>query len=99
MYNVTELRDFIRVDTKCAVKYRPANGTEEFKEGSTKNLSGNGIFFIATEMQEVSSLLEIHIAPGTDSGRPLDAIIEVIRSNPGAVDGEFEVAGMIKSIK
>lgn len=99
MYNVTELRNFPRVAVTCTVKYKQAESTDEFKEGTTRNISGNGIFFITSEMHEVNSLLEIHIAPGTDSALPLDAIIEVIRSNPGKQEGEFEIAGMIKNIK
>lgn len=99
MYNVNELRSFQRIDTECTVKYKKAGSNDEFKEGTTRNLSGNGIFFIADEHQEINSLVEIHVIPGTNVTPPLDAVIEVIRSNPGENEGEFEVAGMIKSFK
>ncbi len=99
MYNVNELRSFQRIKTECAIQYKKADGNGELKEGTTRNLSGNGIFFIAGEALEVSTLLEIHVMPGTNATPPLDAIIEVIRSNPGKSEGEFEIAGMIKSFK
>lgn len=99
MYNVKELRSFPRMNAVCTVNYRLAGSEDAFKEGTTKNISGNGIFFIAGEAQEVNSLVEIHVVPGTDAVLPLDAVIEVIRSNPGENEGEFEIAGMIKSFK
>lgn len=99
MYNVKELRSFPRMNAECTVKYRAAGSSDKFKEGRSKNISGNGIFFIAGEGLEVNSLVEIHLVPGTDSIQPLDAVIEVIRSNPGENDGEFETAGMIKTFK
>ncbi len=99
MYNVNELRSFQRIKTECTVKYKKAGSNDAQKEGITKNLSGNGIFFIAGEAQEISSLIEIHVVPGTSATPPLDAVIEVIRSNPGQSEGEFEIAGMIKSFK
>ncbi|MCF6325252.1 MAG: PilZ domain-containing protein [Gammaproteobacteria bacterium] len=99
MYNVNELRRFQRIKTESTVKYRKAGSNDAQKEGVTRNLSGNGIFFIAGEAQEVNSLIEIHVVPGTSATPPLDAVIEVIRSNPGPSEGEFEIAGMIKSFK
>jgi len=99
MYNVNELRSFQRIETECTVKYKQAGSADAYKEGTTKNLSGNGIFFIAGEAQEINSLVEIHLVPGTAATPPLDAVIEVIRSNPGETEGEFEIAGMIKSFK
>jgi len=99
MYNVNELRSFQRIETECTVRYKKAGSSEAEKEGTTRNLSGNGIFFIASEPQEVSSLIEIYVVPGTSATPPLEAVIEVIRSNPGTSEGEFEIAGMIKSFK
>ncbi len=99
MYNVNEQRDFQRVNTECAVKYKKVGESGELKEGTAKNLSGNGIFFITAEALEVNSLLEIHLVPGTNATPPLEAVIEVIRSNPGTAEGKFEIAGMIKSLK
>jgi len=99
MYNLKELRSFPRINAECIVKYKQAGSSEGFREGTTKNISGNGIFFIAGESQEINSLVEIHVVPGTSSTSPLDAVIEVIRSNPGESEGEFEIAGMIKTFK
>lgn len=99
MYNVNELRSFQRIKTACTVKYKKAGSHDVQQEGVTINLSGNGIFFIAGEAQELSSLIEIHVEPGTSAPPPLEAVIEVIRSNPGPSEGEFEIAGMIKSFK
>lgn len=99
MYNVKELRKFHRITTECTVKYRKAGSADAPKEGTTKNLSANGIFFIAVEPYEINSLVEIQVLPGTDAILPLDAVIEVIRSNPAKVEGEFEIAGMIKTFK
>jgi len=99
MYNVNELRSFQRIDIECIVKYKKAGSSEAEKEGTTRNLSGNGIFFIADEPQEVGSQIEIYVVPGTSATPPLEAVIEVIRSNPGTSEGEFEIAGMIKSYK
>ncbi len=99
MYNVREQRKFHRIATESIVKYKKAGSADEQKEGITKNLSANGIFFIAAEAYEINSLVEIHVVSGTDSTPPLNAVIEVIRSNPGESEGEFEIAGLIKSFK
>ncbi len=99
MYNVKEQRKFHRIATESTVKYKKAGSTDQQKEGITKNLSANGIFFIACEAHEINSLVEIHVVSGSDSTPPLEAVIEVIRSNPAESEGEFEIAGMIKSFK
>jgi len=116
MLNLAENRKYPRMAIDCGITYRYLEGesaadeVESVRQAVAKNISGNGMLFVADEEPEIGALLEIKIQPGTLSIPTLDALVEVIRVNPGrqraaevGVYGNnshrFEVAALIKSMK
>lgn len=98
MFNVKEQRALPRIKVDCKIAYKAVNDVD-LKEGIAKNISGNGVLFVADEQVEVGDIIEINIVPGEEeSVPPMSAIIEVVRVNP-TENGDFEIAGLIKTMK
>lgn len=102
MFNVAENRKYPRMAIDCGITYRYVD-TDQVKEAVAKNISGNGLLFIADEEPAVGSLMEIRIQPGTLSIPPLKAIVEVVRVEASAAvregGGRFGIAAMIHSME
>jgi hypothetical protein len=91
----SEKRDFLRMGVDCKVTVRLA-GSGEVHEGTCRNLSGNGMMFVADQDFPVGTRLEVSVIPEKALTAPLDTVIEVVRSQPLA-DGGYEIAGEIQS--
>lgn len=102
MLNLAENRKFPRMTIDCGITYRYIED-ESPREAVAKNISGNGMLFVAEEGPRIGDLLEIKIQPGTLSIPTLDAVVEVVRVRPGlrgeAAEACYEVATMIHSMK
>ena len=98
MFNVKEKRIIPRISVSCQINYKIVNAPE-FRQGTAKNISSNGVLFVSEEEIEQGTMVEIKIIPGTESIPPLGAIIEVIRVNPIDSGEKFEIAGLIKAMK
>lgn len=87
----SERRDFIRMGVDCRMTIRdPQSG--DVRDGTCKNLSGNGIMFTCAHDYPVGAQLEVSVIPQTSSTAPLDIVVEVLRCN-ALPDGGYEVAG------
>lgn len=102
MFNVAENRRYPRMAIDCGITYRCVDG-EEVRQGVAKNISGNGLMFVADEKPSLGTLMEVRIQPGTLSIPTLKAIVEVVRvdSTVSLVegDGRYGVAAMIHSME
>ncbi len=106
MLNLAENRKFPRMTIDCGITYRYVEEDAD-REAVARNISGNGMLFVANEEPRIGDLLEVKIQPGTLSIPTLGAVVEVVRVCPGpsdALEGEdsaacFEVATMIHSMK
>jgi len=98
MFNIKEKRIIPRIAVTCQINYKKVNESE-FKQGTAKNISSNGVLFESDDEIEVGTIMEIKVIPGTASIPPLGAIIEVIRVNPVESGDNFEIAGLIKAMK
>ena len=113
MLNLAENRKYPRMAVDCGITYQHLERAPDPdigpRQAVVKNISGNGMLFVADEEPVVGDLLEIKIQPGTLSIPTLDALVEVIRVNRGQPLGVemdtsgdsalFEVAALIKSMK
>ncbi len=102
MFNVAENRKYPRMAIDCGITYRCVD-TDQVKEAVAKNISGNGVLFVADEEPAVGTLMEIRIQPGTLSIPPLKAIVEVVRVDTVAPvmqdTGRYGIAAMIRSME
>ncbi len=102
MFNVAENRRYPRMTIDCGITYRPVDG-EEVREAVARNISGNGLMFMADEKPPLGTLMEVRIQPGTLSIPTLKAIVEVVRVDKApsrAADcGRYGVAAMIHSME
>jgi len=92
-----EKRDFMRMQARCRMQFRVADG-ENFLEATCGNISGSGILFLADVPVEPGKAAEVYIDLESRLSAPLTAYIEVIRCEQIA-SGEYEIAGSIKGIK
>jgi hypothetical protein len=98
LLNTNEKRNFPRIRIKCDVTYRQA-GSGIVSKGICHDLSGSGILFIAKDPLTVGARLEISVVPQNKITPPLDAIIEVVRTEPGAQAGQYKIAGAIQQVR
>jgi hypothetical protein len=105
MLNLAENRKYPRMTIDCSIIYRYVDDDSD-RRAVAKNISGNGMLFVADKGLQVGDLLEIKIQPGTLSIPTLDAVVEVVRVHPGdhqesvnIQETYFEVAAMIRSMK
>ena len=94
--NYDEKRDFIRMDTDSQITYWE-EGSKDTHTGQCINLSASGVLFICSERIEPGTLLHINISPTLQVVPPLDATIEVIRTQMHMSE-KFAIAGTIRQI-
>ena len=97
MLDHSEKRDFIRMTVDCQVSYREL-GADEVHIGSTKNLSGKGILFLAEKEIPIGTVLEINVSADNDVTPALDATVEVVRIEI-IEPGRYEIGCLIKELK
>ncbi len=103
MLNLAENREFPRMTIDCGITYQYVE-EDAPRAAVAKNISGNGMLFIAEEVPRIGDLLEVRIQPGTLSIPTLKAVVEVVRVCPGG-NGEcgdeacYEIATKIHSMK
>ncbi len=97
LLNGKEKRDFPRIKLQCDVTYRRA-GDGDTARGVCEDLSGGGILFIAQAPLAVGDSIEISVTPQNTITPPLDAVIEVVRSEPTQQAGQYRIAGAIQRI-
>ncbi len=97
MINFDEKRDFIRMAADHPLQFHViASG--EAGRGICINLSATGILFHTDRSIAIGTQLHINITPKYSVVSPFDADVEVLRSGPNGVAGEYEIAGRIISI-
>ena len=77
----------------CDMEYS-INGSGEKKCGLMKNLSGDGVLFVADQEIKPGSEITIAITPENTVTPPLNVVVEVLRCEP-ADSNRFEIAGNI----
>ena len=92
-----EKRDFIRMGVTCTVCFRLEQGGE-WCEGQAHDLSASGLKVSCDKGVPTGSRLEISVAPLTSLTPPLEALVEVVRSEAGD-DGCYELGLKILEIK
>lgn len=102
-----ESRRYPRMAVDCVIDYRHVEHDQPV-QGQAKNISGNGMLFIADREITVGSLLEIQVRPGNPSIPALDAVVEVVRissvgdrqmARASETPSNFEVGAVIVSMK
>lgn len=92
-----EQRGFRRIKVDCDLDFR-REGSQRVLRGHCEDLSAGGVLFIARENLDVGARLEISVLPGNRVTPPLNAIIEVVRTEPCPHTGALRVAGVIQRI-
>lgn len=70
------------------------NGSDSRQCGFIKNLSGNGISFLAEKELTPGTEVQVSIKPENTITPPLDLTVEVVRCIPGD-NNQYEIAGNI----
>ena len=91
-----EKRDAVRMEVDCEINYKPAD-CQQHSIGRCKTLSAAGISFIAGQRYDIGLAMAVSILQTTVSPA-LTAFIEVVRCVRRNSE-EYEIAGVIKSIK
>jgi hypothetical protein len=89
----SEKRNFFRMHLDCDMEYS-LNGSDEKRCGIMKNLSGDGVLFLAEQEIEPGSEIYIAITPENTVTPPLSVTVEVLRCSPAEGEG-YEIAGNI----
>ncbi|MDQ1363318.1 MAG: hypothetical protein QG652_1179, partial [Pseudomonadota bacterium] len=89
----SEKRNFFRMNLDCNMEYS-VNSSGNKQCGYIKNLSGNGISFLAQQVVAPGTRVQVSIKPGNTITPPLDVTVEVIRCT-GTGDNQYEIAGNI----
>jgi len=97
MIHFDEKRDFIRMAADHPLKFRIVESGVT-GQGTCVNLSATGVLFHTDQPIATGTQVHINITPTYSVVSPLDAEIEVLRSRPNGVEGEYEIAGKILSI-
>lgn len=97
MIDYEEKRNFIRMEADHDLQYHIVGASGE-RYGTCVNLSANGIMFTTEENLAEGSELEINITPQYSVVSPLDATVEVIRSQSNGLEGSYAIAGRIIAI-
>jgi hypothetical protein len=82
MSRVPENRMFPRLNVNCEISLKSPNGNGT-QRAIARNISGNGLLFLAAEPPSVGDLMEIVVGPGECSIPELSAVIEVVRIENG----------------
>lgn len=101
-----ENRAFPRMSVDCGIAYRPVD-TVEMRNGVARNISGNGVLFVAAERPAIGARMEITVNPGVLSIPALNALIEVVRvsessdagDGPEAPPGGYEIGARIMAMR
>jgi hypothetical protein len=89
----SEKRDFFRMNLGCDMEYT-INGSGNKLCGHIKNLSGNGISFLAEKAVKPGTSIQVSIKPENPITPQLDVTVEVIRCHDTGKN-EYEIAGNI----
>ena len=89
-----EKRDFIRMAADHDLHYSEV-GSDNAQSGICNNLSATGIQFTADAEIPAGTRLQVSITPRYSVVEPFAAEVEVIRSEPDANAGQFNIAGKI----
>ncbi|MCG6970374.1 MAG: PilZ domain-containing protein [Gammaproteobacteria bacterium] len=92
-----EKREFYRMSTNSPITITP-DGSEEVYDGMCINLSANGVLFTSTQRFEPGSIVHINITPAKAVVAPLDAVVEIVRSQVDSDKG-YSIAGQIKEMR
>ena len=92
----SEKREYFRMNTHSAITIKP-DGSDEVYEGICVNLSANGVLFTTSQRFEPGSIVHINITPAKAVVAPLDAVVEVIRTQVDSEKG-YAIAAQIKQI-
>ncbi len=93
----SEKRGFYRMTTDSPITIR-LEDSDEVYQGTCVNLSSNGILFTCDQRFEPGTIVHINITPAKAVVPPLDAVVEVIRTQMDSDKG-FSIAGQIKQIR
>lgn len=94
-----ERRDFIRMHVDCDIVYRVVgiSSSGEHEHGRTRNLSGNGILFLARREFKKGEVLDISVQSKSPNIQPLEARVVVVRATLADRDeGLYEVAAIMQ---
>jgi hypothetical protein len=78
MNQYPENRQYPRMVVDCGIAWRPVDD-DATRTGVARNISGNGVLFVAAERAAVGEMMEITVNPGTLSIPALNALVEVVR--------------------
>lgn len=92
-----EKRRFSRIQVDCPVTFR-SRGSDTTGQGMCRDLSGGGVLFLSRQQVPVGTSMEISVMPRNDLTPPLNALIEVVRSEPSGQPGGYMIAGAIREI-
>jgi hypothetical protein len=92
-----EKREYYRMNTNSPIKIKP-DGSDEVYEGMCVNLSANGVLFTTTQRFEPGSIVHINMTPAKTVVAPLDAMVEIVRSQVDSDKG-YTIAGQIKQMR
>lgn len=87
-----EKRDFFRMNMDCTMEYS-INGSGIKECGTIKDLSGDGVSFLANQEVSPGTEVSISITPENTVTPPLNVKIEVLRCDPEG--GNYLIAGNI----
>ena len=97
LHTSSEKRRFPRIKVHCAATFREEGGGRTH-EGLCLEISGNGILIQTPEPLAPGTRLEVSIRPLNDITPPLDAVVEVVRADPGESEGHYRIATAIQRI-
>ncbi|HKJ22556.1 MAG TPA: PilZ domain-containing protein, partial [Gammaproteobacteria bacterium] len=97
LHTSSEKRRFPRIKVHCAATFREEGGGRTH-EGLCLEISGNGILLQTPEPLAPGTRLEVSIRPLNDITPPLDAMAEVVRTDPGEAEGQYRVAAEIQRV-
>jgi hypothetical protein len=92
----SEKRAFLRMSAESTMTIKP-EGSEEIHKGVCVNLSANGVLFTSSQRFEPGTIIHINITPTKAVVPPLDAVVEVVRTQADSEKG-YAIAGQIKQI-
>ena len=95
--NYTEKRNFIRMNTESRITYKIL-GSNDAYHGTCINLSAAGVLFTSSQQVPLGTKMEINITPELKLTGPLNATIEVVRSQVND-NGSYAIAGQITSFR
>jgi len=94
--NYTEKRNFIRMTTDSVITFKE-QGQSTVHKGHCINLSAAGVLFTSKQRMLPGTLLDINITPEPAVVAPLNATVQVIRTQLSD-NGGYAIAGEIKVI-